>query len=178
MSQTDLKFYRDEEERSYIPLGAARGCRQTLTPLASPLVHRTLEGKLVTLNPEAALDKYASTIICEDLHPIAFDDLKAGSILWVECIQRILTPEVSPGQTLTLKRPAVPGSILLLVQNQAIPLPAENIQPDNRTVQLNADQGPGYLSYRPLLQMMLMEYSMKTREWEGVTEWMMQFQEI
>lgn len=175
MAQTELRFYKSlEDQRSYLPLGSARGCKQTLSPLQIPTIKRTLSGDLVVLPISLPEDKYQSTISCQDQFPFSFDGLKVGEKIWVECLQRLITPEVHPSDTIVLQKPATPGSVLFC-PHESEPYVLE-MSNDHRHV-LTKIHTNGHISYRPRLYMMVKDYSCRAEEWGGF-EWVVHLEEI
>ncbi len=178
MSQTDLKLYRkDEKAKSYIPLGSARGCKQTLEPVAHTQTFRTIAGNLISLTG-CSHQKFISHIECDDIYPVSFDNLWPGVILWVECISRIITPFIEEGGKTKLMRPHIKNSLLLHKEDgTTLPLEDKDAK-DNEGFTVQLEKNQGYISYRPLLCMMMKKFSIKTNEWERIIGWNMQLEEV
>lgn len=173
MAQTVLKFYRLEDHGgSYLPLGSARGCKQTLAPLKALNTCRTIDGRLLSMDP--VLDKYVSTIVCSDRVPPALEGLSLGTRLRVECLQHIVTPLIKGGGKITLSRPAVPESVLFFCDTEELPV---SLSKENEA-DLCAYTQEGHLIYRPILDMMVMEYAVETEEWNASTSWKMVLHEV
>lgn len=175
MSQTDLKIYSiNDQNQTYIPLGAARGCKQTLDPINTAATFRTINGTLVAFNCEG-YDKYTSTISCDDAYPISFDGLWPGCSLLIECIPQLMTPLVQQGALIKLQRKPVQGSIMLHTsENATCALNAD----DERQIQLKQNEGPGYISYRPILRMIIKRFFTETKEWDGKVIWKVELEEV
>jgi hypothetical protein len=172
MNQTDLKFYLNESDNCFLPMGSIRGCKQTLEPLSAPVYRRALDGQLVVI--KKGIDKYQCTLMCEDIICPSFEKLIPGTSLWIECIQRFTTPLLKPEEKLTLKRSAVPNSFFLITPGKK-PIALEVKNP--KCIELSKEQ-EGYVSYRPLLNMMLMDLRTEMDEWENRIKWKMVLEEI
>ena len=119
-------------------------------------------------------EKYSSILECEDLYPISFEGLSPGMTLWVECLVRIMTPHIKDESRVLLKRMPVLGS-LLFHQEGELPVPIK--EREKEALLLEKHTG-GYVSYRPLLKMILKKFSTKTQEWERVVGWRMELEEV
>jgi hypothetical protein len=74
--------------RGGFPPLSARGCIQSLMPIESGVLKRTINGSLVYTGKGPA-HKYRSIISCEDKASLAMEGFWRGSELKVGCIQRI-----------------------------------------------------------------------------------------
>lgn len=175
MDYTDLKFYRlTGAQKDHIPLYAVRGCRQTLSPLGGE-GYRTLSGALV-FPTSPLVRKYRSLITCTDLYPVSLENLWPGDVLGVECIQRLVTASVQPGETLLLQRPPVAGSLLLQTEGGDIPLDDASLRDEG--LRLPEKGVAGFVSYRPFLHMVLKTFSLQTDEWDRQVGWKMELEEV
>lgn len=89
-----------------LPSYAARGIKQTLANSASSQnMRRTVNGQMVNLAP-SQLQKYKSTLTCDDMESPALDGIWPGATLTINCITELayLTAGGSP------QRPVVSGS--------------------------------------------------------------------
>jgi hypothetical protein len=84
-----------------MPTYAARGLTQTLDPInAAGSLARTVNGALINLSP-SQMQKYASTISCEDVDTPALDGVWPGAFVTVDCVPELgyLTTGGSPERT-------------------------------------------------------------------------------
>jgi hypothetical protein len=174
--QTVLSFYKTGDAKaSFIPLSAARGCRQTLSPIRSGESFRSIDGQLTLLGTK---EKYRSVIECEDLYPPALENLWPGARLTIACITPLITHSLSGGSRVRLSRPSVPGSILLhTLTGESLPI-ADPSEDAPHEVSLPLDQEPGHMSYRPILTMMLIQCTTKIHEWDRTLSWQLELEEV
>lgn len=145
-----------------VPPFSIRGATQTLVPIAqAKALRRTVNGALLDLSV-AQFHKYNSVITNSnkpDVQPPAFDGVFPGAVLTMSCIAE-LCQEHSGYSTETsgvlstdpaLHRPAVSGSIRF---------------------------ESGFVFYRPVLQMMVMDLTQKTDEYGSITDWTLTTEEV
>ena len=150
-----------------LPLGAVRGCSQTLFPLSQGHLLRTVSGHCLNLG---VLEKYGSVIKCQDKEPPTLEDLWPGVLLKVACIQPLMTHQVHQ-EKVVLKRPAVEGSVLLMDENEIFPLVCKGNQ-------VHVPKGlKGYISYRPFLYMIVKNFSVLYDEWKQSAGWVLELEE-
>ena len=83
-------------------------CQQTLSPISTGNLLRTVNGKLVYIaNP--GQEKYQSVITSTDQLPPAFDNLWRGQTVQIQCIAELW--QQLAGNTGSLARPHVPDSV-------------------------------------------------------------------
>ena len=145
---------------------SARGCIQTLTPLEAGVFQRTINGELIYTG-KGSHQKYQSTITCQDKTSIAIEGLWRGSKVQVQCLQRLW--QKGEGGEVILERPYVPGSIMIHG--------GEIIHIEGNRVQVSVGQGV-FVSYRPLLDMVVTNFSLLTDEWGMVCGWSLHLEEI
>ena len=175
---TELKFYKKgDENRSYIPFGSARECSQTLelVSLNPHGLRRTIEGTLVEI--EKPVLKYRSVIRCEDENCVSLEGVAQYSILIVECIQRLVTPFIEKNEPIKLERTPVKGSLFLHKPDGEIVLYKQEGQEEGEVIEFRSSE-EGFLSYRPLLQMCLFDFQLKTDEWGCTVGWKMELEEV
>lgn len=152
-----------------LPPFSARGCVQSLVPIETADVHRSVNGELVTTVSKNH-HKYKTTIKSQDKLPIAMDSLWIGQDVELGCIQRLW--QKSEGLHLRLARPAVAGSIVALNQDRQ---PVVVLQVEGQDVTLEA---VGFVGYRPKLAMKIVDFGYETQEWgQGHTSWFIKLEE-
>ncbi len=157
-----------------LPPFSARGCEQELTPITTGEFHRNINGDLVYLGSNIHA-KYKSTIKCSDKAAIATDGLYRGSEIELGCIQR-LWQKFTPNQAeLHLDKTPVSGSLYAYSEEK---LEIAIIQVDGKRVLLETPNPGGYICYRPLLNMRVIQYSLHTNEWGIKVGWQMECEEI
>jgi hypothetical protein len=171
MSETDLTLEIMGKEQCFPPF-SARECTQTLTPLSQGTLRRTINGTLVFLG-NAGHQKFQSTISCKDKAPPAFSGLWKGSILKVGCIQS-LTQTIPPK---TLRIQLEREAVTLHVYDQSAKVwPVERLQ--DRWLSLPSAFPGGFVTYRPLLIMMVKKYHLETDEWGLTVGWSLELEEM
>ncbi len=153
---------------------ALRGCTQTLYAFGEAGV-RTLSGKWIQ-SPHVCKKKYRSTIFCKDLYPVSLEGIWPGDILGVHCVQRFITSAVTSGERVHLHRKPVQGSFLFHTEEGEETV--EDIEEDNQYVTVPQHFKTGFLSYRPLLHMVLLTFSFETHEWKRASGWKMELEEV
>lgn len=150
-----------------IPPFSARGCVQTLAPIVRGELHRTVNGDLVRVGGEN-LTKYHSRITCKEKQSLALGGVVVGARVRLSSIQRLVEPVSA--EAFHLKYSAVPGS-LYFIPDSGNPIPMEGTQ-------LPPGHGAGFVSYRPILEMMITHYTLETDEWGMTVGWKIELEEI
>lgn len=156
--------------RGGFPPFSARGCVQELSPIALGQFRRTINGDLVFLGTQGK--KYRSIITCQDQAVMATDDLLPGVEVEVFCIQRLW--QKTTGGSLFLERDPVRESVLALDEQRQ---PVHILSQQGRSISL-ALTGTCFVSYRPILMMRVIRYALSTNEWEGISKWHLELEEI
>ena len=156
------------------PPFSARGCEQELTPIEQGEFHRNINGDLIYLGADTHA-KYKSTIKCDDKAAIATDGLYRGREIELGCIQRLWQKFEANQTELTLDKTPVEGSLYAYCKDQK---EIEILKVDGKNVTLVTPNHGGYLCYRPLLCMRVIQYSLKTNEWGIKVGWQMECEEI
>lgn len=156
--------------RGGLPPLSARGCQQELISLSQGQFKRTINGDLIFIGVQKK--KYKTIISCQDVAVIATDDLTPGTILDVSCIQP-LWQKVSGGKV-RLERMPVIGSLTVMDMEKR---PVEILRLEGRSIDI-ATTDVAYISYRPLLTMQLISYSLKMDEWGGKSGWVIELEEV
>jgi hypothetical protein len=174
--QTELTI-----NRGGFPPFSARGCQQSLEPLATGELRRTINGDLLYTGKKGH-HKYKTTITCQDQAPPALEGIWRGEAVTVCCAQR-LWQEISVDKDnaellVNLERPAVEGSIVAL-KDGTEQLPVQTI--DSKQLAIKAPFKIGdkvYISYRPKLQMRVINFHLVTNEWQQTCGWRLMLEEI
>lgn len=133
---------------------ATRGLTQKLDMVDSAVAtRRTINGVLRNVTA-VGFEKWKTTISGDDHEPPAFEELQPGAIVTMHCISEFSVAGPEPADLSTWDggtRPVVPGS----VSWQA-----------------------GFISYRPILTMMVVNRSVETDEWGHTTSWSIDLEEV
>lgn len=159
-----------EISRGGFPPLSARGCKQELIPLTLGSFHRTIQQKLVFVGEETK--KYKTIISCKDQSALATDGLYPGAVVTVACIQNLW--QKINGTSCVLDKQPVPGSV------EGIVLSKDSIAPESitdRTVTFK-ESIEGFVRYRPLLTMRVVNYTLMTDEWQIAVGWTLEMEEI
>jgi hypothetical protein len=148
------------------PQFSARGCQQILELLPILPIQRTINGDIVPLS-SPNLQRYITTITCQDTLTPALHGLHRGMSVRIACIQK-LVQLVSPAQNyLELLREPVPSTVHAFCEHGTLRADVEG-----RIVRLkSALDTPTYVSYCPELTMVVLQFSTKTYEWRPEVEW-------
>lgn len=170
MNETDLKLEIIGQGNAIAPF-SGRECTQTLAPISQGVLRRTINGALVCVSQEGHR-KFQSTISCKDKAPPAFDGLWKGTLLRVECIQT-MTHLVPPyHEKVQLEREALSFK---LYEYSGKTWGCDKLQDRWMTI---PDQFPGgFLTYRPLLKMVVKNYFLETDEWGLSVGWTLELEE-
>ncbi len=156
------------------PPFSARGCEQELTPIEHGDFHRNVNGDLVYLGSDAHA-KYKSTIKCNDKAAIATDGLYRGREIELGCIQRLWQKFEANQPELELDKLPVEGSLYAYSNDQ---VEIKILKIDGKKITLATPNPGGYICYRPLLSMRIVQYTLKTNEWGIKVGWQMECEEI
>lgn len=152
---------------------SARGCIQHLMPIMGGDLKRTINGLLVyTGNP--LIHKYRSIITCEDKTVLALDEFWRGSQIRVGCIQS-LWQKVTKSPVI-LSREPIEGSIFVITDQQQ-DRQIQEIQGRKVILKIGSDEDV-YLSYRPWLDMRVVNFAFMTNEWGLKSGWRLELEEI
>lgn len=148
---------------------SGHNCQQTLTAINSGSMLRTVNGKLVYV-AGASQQKYQSTITSQDQLLPAFGNLWRGQVVQIHCIAELWQQFANHGGK--LDRPHVVDSVRVSgAQGQVL----EFVMRDNGEFTC-AEEG-GFVSYRPILNMLVTAISQETSEWEFASKWCLQAEE-
>lgn len=152
------------------PPFSSRGCTQLLEPIETAESHRTVNGELVSTGSPAH-HKYKTCIKSSDKLPLALDSLWKGQSVEVGCMQWLW--QKSDSLELTLDRKPVEGSVIAIGANRE-PIAVLGIK-DQKIKIVSA----GFVGYRPILQMKIIDFGYSTEEWgKGEVSWFLKLEEI
>lgn len=157
-----------------LPPFSARGCEQELTPISDGEFHRDINGDLIYLG-QYTHAKYKSVIRCNDKAAIATDGLYRGREIELGCIQRLWQKFDANQTEVFLDKVPVLGSLYAYSEDEIeIPIPHAK----GKHIILQTPNPGGYICYRPLLIMRIINYSLNTNEWGIKVGWQMECEEI
>lgn len=156
------------------PPFSARGCEQELTPIENGEFHRNINGDLIYLGSDTHA-RYKSTIKCNDKAAIATDGLYRGREIELGCIQRLWQKFEANQTELVLDKIPVAGSLYAYSDDKT---EITILKVNGKNITLAAPNPGGYLCYRPLLSMRVVQYSLNTNEWGIKVGWKMECEEI
>lgn len=159
--------------RGGFPPLSARGCVQQLMPIEAGSLRRTINGKLIYTGQMGGR-KYRSLIVCEDKASLAFEGLWRGEEVRVGCVHRLWQKVV--GGEATLERDPVGGSVFGLAADQE----EINIQEvrGRKVILASEIKDDAFISYRPWLDMRVVDFSFSTNEWGLKAGWRLVLEEI
>ena len=171
MIGTDLSLEIINQGNLITPF-SARECRQTLTTIPQAVFRRTVNGELKCVN-SAGHKKFQSTIQCKDRAPPAFDGAWKGVTLKVNCIQYVTHIVPAESVSIQVDREGVDHT---LFDNKGKIWSATPTQ--NRWVSIQPSFPGGFLTYKPILMMMIKSYTLETDEWGLTVGWTLDLDEI
>lgn len=156
------------------PRFSARGSVQTLSNIALPELRRTINGELIYLG-KPSHHKYRSEVRCADLKNIGMNNHWIGSEVRVYCVTNLVErfgPD--PLGRYLLSRAGRPESISVQdITGQWIDAKLQGgnqVLMDIKTTTL--------VSYQPILEMRIVEFSCTTQEWDAKESWHLILEEI
>lgn len=152
------------------PPFSARGCVQELTPipLSNEAFQRTVNGKLIYFGREEDM-KYRTKIACQDKGAPSMGHMWRGSVMRVGCIQT-LTHKIKEG-AVGLMRPFIKDSVQVF-DDEHVSM-SFTFDDKNRVVSKG-----GYVTFRPILSMTLVDFSLNYDEWGGKMGWTLTLEEV
>ena len=163
-------------DRIGFPPFSARNCQQTLIPVMSGDLRRTVNGTLIYTGNEGH-HKFQTVIQCQDKSCPAFEGIWRGSLVKVGCIQR-LSQEVKYLREITLYRDPVENSVIVMDENRQ---EKEIESVTERIIRIrDRQQEPDkwYVFYRPSLAMRVISYKLLTDEWGFSGGWQLDLEEV
>lgn len=168
--ETDLTLEVLEKGNSLPPF-SARECTQTLTPIPQGALRRTINGILVSVG-NGGHRKFQSTISCKDKASPALDGVWQGSRLKVGCLQSMTQTVPQGTQRIQLERDALS---LHLYDGQGKVWTVS--EAENRWISTPSEFPGGFITYRPLLLMIVKNYHLETDEWGLSVGWVLELEE-
>lgn len=158
-----------------IPAGAARGITQTLQPIDNGDVRRTINGTLTDLT-RVVNRKFASQISIADQATPAIAELFKGQTLLVESITKLRQNVSPPSTTETLIRDPVVSSVL--GRDAACTPITPTIVGGTGNRDITFATPVVMIEFRPILNMMILQYSLNTDEYGAEEGWTLDLEEI
>lgn len=162
-----------------LPPLSARGCSEVLRLAPLGEMKRTINGELIFIG-EDSIKKYSCLIKGKDKAPPALEGLTRGQKVTVGCLSYLTQKFISkePNQTVALERDPIPHSLYAFTsERNAIDLS----EIKKRTVTFSSSLPEGqeiYLSYRPQLEMIVIDLGTETDEWNLTCGWYLKLEEI
>ena len=172
--ETDLTI-----EGGGLPPFSARGCHQVITPIRNGEYRRTIEGKLIFIGNDTH-HKYRTKIRGQDKTSPAIEKWWRGSQVHVGCIQRLCQEIVGDGlkKSIELARVPVEGSVIVFDDTKT-DYKIDTLQGQKVVLEEESPKGKRlFISYRPLLEMMMTHHTIETDEWGHQVGWVVEFEEI
>lgn len=168
---TDLKL-EFVGKGNLIPPFSGQDCHQILNPIPQAVLRRTVNGDLKCINSQGH-KKFFSTIKCKDKAPPAFDGLWKGMTLKVRCIQPVTQPVSFQSVSVQVDREGFDHH-LFNYRGEVWPItPSEN-----RWISISPGFPGGFITYKPILHMMVKSYVLETDEWGLTVGWSLDLEEI
>jgi len=157
-----------------IGLGADRQIKESLQPIDTGDLRRTVNGVLVSL-ADPAFKKYKLSVSCDDMLPPAFGSIWRGQQLTVSPVSEIADVVAVGGTSRTLERDPVAGSIRCVDIDGG----THAFTVAGRVVTLSsAATKPTRIFYRPTLTMMVSQHSVDHDEAAASVSWSLDLEEI
>lgn len=161
------------------PPFSARGCHQLLMPIRNGEYRRTIEGKLIFIGNESHY-KYRTKIQGTDKTTPAIEKWWRGCQVRVGCIQRLCQEFVGDGKQkkIELSRVPIQDSVIVFDDTRKT---VKIFKVDEAEVLLEEAPLDGkrlFISYRPLLDMMMPHHRIETDEWGHQVGWGIELEEV
>ena len=163
----------------FFPPFSCREAEQTLTPLQTGELRRTINGELCYIGASRH-HKYQTSIKCQDRNIPALQHLWVGAEVEVECLARIWEGHEMTSESLSvqLSRKYVPLSIEVL--DQAGHAVSYELLENNQIKIPVALNSSVLIGYAPILKMRIKNFHYCTKEWAVVdpNAWQIDLEEI
>lgn len=174
MRETELTI-----EGGGFPPFSARECHQVLTSIPNGEYRRTIEGRLIFIGNETH-HKYRTKIRGQDKTIPAIEKWWRGGQVHVGCIQRLCQEFLGDGihKSIRLARLPIEGSVVVfdeakenakVLKVQEAEVVLEEVPPKGKRL---------FISYRPLLEMMMTHHAIETDEWGHQVGWALELEEV
>jgi hypothetical protein len=170
MNETDLTLEFVSVGNSLPPF-SGRECTQTLMPIPHGALRRTINGNLVWVGNKGHR-KFQSLISCKDKASPALSGMWKGSLLKVGCIQSLTQIVPQRIEQIQLEREALS---LHLYESSGKFWLAEKAE--DRWIEIPSAFPGGFITYRPLLLMVVNNYQLETDEWGLEVGWSLELEE-
>lgn len=147
---------------------SARGCVQELIPITLGEFRRTVNGALLFLGENET--KYKSIVSCEDKNVLASHLLAPGQPVRISCLQRLW--QKVERERVVLDKACVSSSIAVFDAHNA------PVDFDMKGDVIHIKGEGAFISYRPILEMLVRTYELKTDEWGLRCGWRLESEEI
>lgn len=158
-----------------LPPFSARGIKQTYKVIdGGSEMKRTANGRLVAVaTPE--LRKYSTSISCEDMAAPAFEDVWKGTLVTAHWLAELYASIPAGWASIVLTRDPVLGGVK--VYDKAGTDVSFSVA--GRTVTIPAARAEAVtVAYRPVLDMLVMDWNVDVDEWGAVTGWSLDLEEV
>ena len=157
-----------------LPPLSARGCEQTLKPIQLGQMKRTVNGELIHVGSQQL--KYKSIVKAKDRTVLALNGLAPGVVVSVGCVQPLWEKVEKIDNHYDLMRKPVENSVCVFDENQK----KVDFELDGQVLAINKifDDYPIFVSYRPYLEMRVVDFLIKTNEWTFESSWELFLEEI
>jgi hypothetical protein len=152
---------------------SARGVTHALTPLPRGEFWRDQEGTAHFAPLPGS--KYALTLSASDTRPPAFAGLWPGMVLTATCASRLGVVLEAGTNAWTCERPFATDWVRCHDDTGA---DHPVVEVADRTVTLAAHVGPVTVYVRPVLTMMVRDWSLGLLEWDGLHPWRLVLEEV
>jgi len=165
---------------SILPRCTSRQCKQTLFTVdpQSPQVFyppNSNQEKTYRLNEERQSDRiYRSVIECDDAYPLAYQDVWPNTPVWIYSTVRMMVV-CSKKKPIKVLHTPVPGSFLFHPDDGNEEALNDSIW-DNNTQKIKHTQS-GFISYCPVLCMIVQKLTLCSKEWESAATWKLELLE-
>ena len=157
-----------------LPPMSARGCKQELIPLPNGEFRKTVNGALVFVKT-SEYQRYQTTIKCSDMNCPAVGNIWIGSKVEIGCIQSIWQNADSSEKIIYLSRTPVKGSVIVINSNNKL---IRHTVEGSAVHILEEISGQIFISFRPILEMLITDFRVETNEWELKTSWILCAEEV
>lgn len=172
MPSYETDFFIQSQE---LPPQSARGCIQTLSLLEKGHFYRTINGRL--LYSGTPVHKYYTKIECRDKNSPGLEGLERGQSALMGCLVRWNHTLPDSQESVLLSRWPVDGSVIAYDQDFHV-LPCIVQERFVSVSRPKEKEGPVFVSYRPLLSVLVQSYTLQSEEWGKGIRWSLEALEV